>query len=159
MRKLLPVLVLLTTVATAAPATAMRVTHEKDSYSGSASWSCPGKNPQEDYTVTSRSTTFRRDGVRTRIISHQHWRGWITSRQDGALVRDDGDWTVVNTFGPNGNRVIRSVTTGSVWRLTVPGDGIVVHQAGRSWYNPASGDSGSSAAGGFADPSDMCDYV
>ena len=55
----------------------------------------------------------------------------MENRDTGELLRDDGDWTVVLFYGPSGNRVVRLTTSGAVWRLTVPGEGIIVHQSGR----------------------------
>jgi hypothetical protein len=141
----------------AVPAAAQTVTHETTSFTATTRWPCPGHDPVEHYRLTFHDTTFKRDGVRVRLISHAIWRGWITNRTTGALVRDDSNWTEIVTFNATGRREVRHVTVGSVWRLTIPGHGIVVHQSGRT-VTDQSGTT-STPFGGFADPSKMCPYV
>ena len=69
-----------------------------------------------------------------------------------------GKWTVVLFYGPSGNRVIRLMTSGAVWRLTVPGEGIIVHQTGRI-IRVGDDDVFTSAFGGRADTSRLCAFV
>lgn len=120
-------------VCVGSPAQAMTVKHETSSFSASLRWSCPGRDPVEHYTQTTRTTTFFVHGERVRVIDHVRWQGWIANREaGGAPLRDAGSWNNVYTY--DGRRVIRAVTTGAIWRLTVPGHGIVVHQSGRQVY-------------------------
>ena len=144
-------------VATAAPASALTVTRSTTTITSHVGWPCPGPNPVEHYTLVIRDTTYERAGVRFKTISHYTWRGVIANRATGAPLRDDGTWNQVFTFNATGKRVVRTVTTGAEWRLTIPGHGMVVQQTGRSvqegrhvWSTPF---------GGFADPSQMCPYV
>jgi hypothetical protein len=155
-RSLLVLSVIATVLAVAAPAGAMTVRHETTSFDATIHWSCPGPDPLERYTLTTRTTTFSVDGHRVRVIAHAHWRGWLTDRDTGAQIRDDGAWTDVYTY--RGRRIVKIVTTGAVWRLTIPGHGMVVHQTGRSVYEPGEG-SQSTPFGGQADVSALCPYV
>ena len=143
-------------VSSAAPVLAVTIKHETSSFDATIPWSCPGPNPIEHYTLTTRTTTFFIGGKRVRVIDHQQWRGWITNRETGALIRDTGNWNDVYTY--EGNHVVRGVTTGAVWRFTVPGHGIVVHQTGRSVFEPGTGE-WSTPFGGSPDVSGLCPYV
>jgi hypothetical protein len=140
----------------ATPSAAMTVTHETSSFDGTIGWSCRGHDPIEHYTLTTRTTSFAVGDTRVREIQHSQWRGWIANRETGELIRDDGTWNDVYTF--DGKHIVRIVTTGAVWRFTVPGHGIVVHQTGRTVFEP-SGDEWSTPFGGFADISKLCAYV
>ena len=140
----------------ASPAAARTVTHETSSFDATIPWQCPGPNPIEHYTLTTRTTTFFLGGKRVRVIDHQQWRGWITNRETGALIRDNGNWNDVYTY--EGNHVVRGVTTGAVWRFTVPGHGIVVHQTGRSVFERGA-DEWSTPFGASADVAALCPYV
>jgi hypothetical protein len=140
----------------AAPSAALTVTHETSSFDGTIAWSCPGPDPIEHYTLTTRTTTFTLGDRRVREMHHSQWRGWITNRETGALIRDNGTWNDVYIF--EGKQVVRAVTTGAVWRFTVPGHGIVVHQTGRLVFEPG-GDEWSTPFGGFTDISKLCAYV
>jgi hypothetical protein len=137
-------------------AAAMTVQHETSSFDATIAWSCPGPNPVEHYTLTTETTTFSVAGTRVRVIDHQEWRGWITNRQTGELIRDAANWNDVYTY--EGKHVVRGVTTGAVWRFTVPGHGIVVHQTGRSVFQQNE-DPWDTPFGGFADPAALCAYV
>jgi hypothetical protein len=92
------------------------------------SWNCPGRDPRERATVTTRETTFRRDGDRIRVTFHTQWRGWLTHRETGERIRDEGTWT--DTYSYRGRDLVQIVTSGVVWRLVIPGHGIVMHQSG-----------------------------
>jgi len=138
-------------------AQALTVTHTTSSFSSTTRWPCPGRNPVEQFTLTFHDTTFERHGARLRAVSHATWRGWITNRTTGALVRDASNWTEIFTFGPNGHKVIRHVTVGAVWRLTIPGQGIVLQQTGRDVIDPDGETSTPNA--GFIDVSAMCPFV
>ncbi len=144
---------------TAAQASAMTVRHHSDVSHFDIHWTCPGRNPVEHATTTARITEFWADGVRVRQIEHWHWTGRVENRDTGELLRDDGDWTVVLYYGPSGNRVVRLTTSGVVWRLTVPGEGIVVHQSGRLIRDGAGTDLFTSTFGARADPSPLCAFV
>jgi hypothetical protein len=137
-------------------AAAMTVKHETSSFDGTIAWSCPGPNPLEHYTLTTHTTTFFVAGTRVRVIAHQEWRGWITNRDTGELMRDAGNWSNVYTY--EGRHVVRGVTTGVIWRFTVPGHGIIVHQSGRSVFQQ-DGESSETPFGGFADVGQLCQYV
>jgi hypothetical protein len=141
---------------TSQSATALTVRH--NIYTGGATigWSCPGHDPQETFTTVTRETLFLQDGQRVRAVEHTHWRGWITNRETGELVRDDGDWNTTLFF--RGRHVVRAVTTGAVWRFTVHGHGIVVHQTGR-YVSEQGEDDWATPFGGFADFSALCAYV
>src|SRR5215510_13417127 len=117
--------------AISAPASAMTVKHKVVVSSFDIHWTCPGRDPVEHATTTVHRTEFWAGGVRVRAITHTLWRGRLENRDTGALMRDDGTWTVFDTYSPSGKRIVRSATSGSVWRFTVPGEGIVVHQTGR----------------------------
>lgn len=143
-------------ILTASPAGALTVSHETTSFSATIPWSCPGPNPIEHYTQTTRTTTFSVAGQRVREIVHVQWRGWITNRETGELIRDNANWTDVYTF--EGKHLVRAVLTGAVWRFTVPGHGIVVHQTGRSVFEPGEED-WTTPFGGPADISTLCGYV
>lgn len=97
-------------------------------------WGCPGPDPVEQATQTTKKTTFFLGGGLEKIVYHRHWEGWVRHRETGELLRDDGVWTDILYL--DGNRLIRAVTTGAVWRFVIPGRGIVVHQSGRSVYVP-----------------------
>jgi hypothetical protein len=114
------------------PARAMTVRHETSSFDATIQWSCPGRDPVEHYTETTHSTTYSVDGQRVRVIDHVGWRGWIVNRETGALLRDAANWNDVYTY--RGKRIVKIVTTGVIWRLTVPGHGIIVHQSGRQVF-------------------------
>ncbi len=144
-------------LATAAPASAMTVKHTVHVDQFDVHWGCPGHDPVEHATTTVRITEFWAAGVRVRSIEHWLWRGWLENRDTGELVRDDGSWTVVSFYGPSGNRTVRSTTSGAVWRFTVPGEGIVVHQTGRAVYGDD--EEFTSAFAGFADSSALCAFV
>jgi hypothetical protein len=150
-------LVLALGLATAAPANASTVRHRVDVSHFDAHWPCPGRDPVEHATTTVHTTEFWVGGVRVRSIEHWLWKGRLENRETGALMRDDGAWTTVNTFGPTGKQVIRSSTSGAVWRFTVPGQGIVVHQTGRSVVGDAV--EFASTFGGSADSSPLCAFV
>jgi hypothetical protein len=145
---------------TVAQARAMTVTHSVHVSEVNIRWPCPGRDPVEHATTTFRITEYRSHGVRVRRIEHWHWSGRMENRDTGELLHDDGDWTVVLFYGPSGNRVVRITESGVVWRLTVPGEGIIVHQSGRLIRT---GDNQSdlftSTFGGRADPSPMCAFV
>ena len=142
-----------------AQASAMTVRHHIDVSHSDIQWICPGRNPVEHATTTVRITEFWADGVRVRQIEHWHWRGRVENRDTGELLRDNGDWTVVLSYGPSGNRVARLTTSGVVWRLTVPGEGIIVHQSGRLIRNSDGTDIFTSTFGARADPSPLCAFV
>jgi hypothetical protein len=145
---------------TAAQSRAMTVTHGVHVSRFDIHWTCPGRDPVEHATTTVRITEFRADGVRIRQIEHWHWTGRVENRDTGELLRDDGDWTVVLFYGPSGNRVVRLTTSGVVWRLTVPGEGIIVHQSGRlirTGDNET--DLFTSTFGGRADSSPLCAFA
>ncbi|MDP9184319.1 MAG: hypothetical protein M3O29_01460 [Actinomycetota bacterium] len=144
-------------LTTAAPASAMTVTHTVHVDQFDVHWTCPGHDPVEHATTTVRITEFWADGVRVRSITHWLWRGWLENRDTGELLRDDGSWTVVSLYGPSGNRVVRTTISGAVWRFTVPGEGIVVHQTGRAVYGDD--EEFTSAFGGSADTSLLCAFV
>ena len=144
---------------TAPQASAMTVRHHVDTSHYDIHWTCPGPNPIEHVTTTVRITEFWDDGARVRQIEHWHWTGRIENRDTGQVLRDNGDWTVVLTYGPSGNRVVRLTTSGVVWRLTVPGEGIIVHQSGRLIRRGDGTDIFTSTFGGRADPSPLCAYV
>jgi hypothetical protein len=98
--------------------------------------------------------------MRVRQIEHWHWTGRVENRDTGELLPDDGDWTVVLFYGPSGNRVVRLTTSGVVWRLTVPGEGIIVHQSGRlNRTGDNATDLFTSTFGARADPSPLCAFV
>lgn len=111
------------------PAAAAIPEHETDTQELNVRWRCPGEDPRERATMTTRRTTYSRDGRRVKVIAHVQWRGWITHRETGALLRDDATWT--ETYHYDGRRLLRTVLTGGIWRLVVPGHGIVMHQTGR----------------------------
>jgi hypothetical protein len=140
----------------ASPVAALTVSHETNSYTATIPWSCPGRDPIEQYTLTTRTTTFSVGDKRVRVMDHSQWRGWITNRETGELIRDDANWTNVYVF--EGKHLVRAVQTGAVWRFTVPGHGIVVHQTGRSVFTPGEED-WASTFGGPADISTLCAYV
>jgi hypothetical protein len=147
-------------LSTAAHASAMTVTHSVHVSWFDIHWTCPGRDPVEHATTTVRITEFSTDGIRVRQIEHWHWTGRLENRDTGELLRDDGDWTVVLFYGPSGNRVVRLTTSGVVWRLTVPGEGIIVHQSGRlirTGDNET--DLFTSTFGGRADPSPLCAFA
>jgi len=143
-------------VALADPAVAMTVTHKTTTREDTIDWTCPGKDPVEHYTETFRVTTFRRDGHRVKEITHTTWRGWVEIRGTDDTIRDAAGWTIITTFSHG--HFVRSITAGAVWRFTVPGHGMVVHQTGRSVVVHG-GDSKESTYAAFADPSAMCPYV
>jgi hypothetical protein len=142
-------------VGTASPAQAMTVRRETSSYHATINWPCPGPDPVERYTLTTHTTTYSVDEQRVRVIDHAHRRGWLVDRDTGALIRDDANWTDVYTY--RGRHLVRGVLTGAVWRLTIPGHGIVVHQTGRSVFGP--GENSETPFGGQADISQLCAYV
>jgi hypothetical protein len=145
---------------TTAQASAMSVTHSVSVSRFGIHWACPGRDPVEHVTTTVRITEFRADGVRVRQIEHWHWTGRVENRDTGELLRDDGDWTVALFYGLGGNRVVRITESGVVWRLIVPGEGIIVHQSGRlirTGDNET--DLFTSTFGGRADPSPLCRFV
>jgi hypothetical protein len=145
---------------TAAQASAMTVTHSVHGSHYDIHWTCPGRDPVEHVTTIVRITAIWDDGVRVRQIEHWHWSGRVENRDTGALLRDDGDWTVVLFYGPSGNRVVRLTTSGVVWRLTVPGEGIIVHQSGRLIRTGDNRtDLFTSTFGARADPSPLCAFV
>jgi hypothetical protein len=135
----------------------MTVRHRVIVSSFDVRWRCPGRDPVEHATTTVHRTVFWNGGVRVRVIEHTLWKGHIENRTTGALMRDAGSWTLTSTYAPNGRRIIRQATTGSVWRFTVPGEGIVVHQTGRQVIGQ--GQDFESAFGGFADSTLMCPFV
>jgi hypothetical protein len=139
-----------------APASAATVKHRVIVSNFDTHWECPGRDVIEHVTTTVHRTEFRVDGVRVRSIEHTLWKGHIVNRRTGASMRDEGSWTTVATYAPNGRRVLRLATNGSVWRFTVPGEGIVVHQTGRTVVGDQDFES---AFGGFADSSLMCPFV
>jgi len=154
------VIALVLGVPTAAQASAMTVTHSVHVSQYDIHWACPGRDPVEHVTTTVRITAFWVDGARVRQIEHWHWTGRVENRDTGELLRDDGDWTVVLFDGPSGNRVVRITESGVVWRLTVPGEGIIVHQSGRlirTGDNET--DLFTSVFGGRADPSPLCAFA
>jgi hypothetical protein len=121
-------------MTTASPASAMVVKHSVDVAQFDIHWTCPGQDP----------------------VEHWLWRGRLENRETGELVRDDGSWTNVYVYGASGKHVVRVTTSGAVWRFTVPGEGIVVHQTGRS----IAGDQDfASTFGGFADTTALCAFV
>ncbi len=135
----------------------MTVKHSVDVAQFDIHWSCPGHDPVEHATTTVRTTEFWAGGVRVRSIEHWRWRGRLENRETGELVRDDGAWTEVLFYNSSGKRIVRRTTSGAVWRLTFPGEGIVVHQTGRE----VAGDDEyfASTFGGFADSSLLCPFV
>ena len=153
------VVVLVLGLPTADSAKAQTVRHHVDVSHFDVHWACPGPNPVEHVTTTARITVFRSNGVRVRQIEHWHWKGLVENRETGELLRDNGDWTVVLTYSPNGNRVTRLTTSGVVWRFTVPGDGIIVHQSGRLTRNGNGTDTFTSTFGAAADTSPLCAFV
>jgi hypothetical protein len=145
-------------LTTAAPASAMTVKHDVNVAHFDVHWACPGHDPVEHATTTVRTTEYWAAGVRVRSIEHWLWTGRLQNRQTGELVRDDGAWTIVSYYGPSGKHVVRSTTSGAVWRFTFPGEGIVVHQTGRIVF----GDDGVDFASTFADSADssaLCAFV
>jgi hypothetical protein len=142
--------------ANISPAAAVTVKHETSSFDAVIQWSCPGPNPTELSTLPSRTTTFYVDGKRVRVIEHQEWRGWITNRETGELIRDAANWNNVYTY--EGRHVVRGVTTGVIWRFVVPGHGIIVHQSGRSVFQQDE-EPWNTPFGGFADTAALCAYV
>jgi hypothetical protein len=157
LRKTLIAAIVAVGVLAGTPAQALTVTHHTSSITSTAHWTCPGRDPVEHFTATFHESVFKRDGVRVREITHISWRGWITNRSTGALIRDDGNWTVIVTYNDTGRRFVRSALTGATWRLTIPGVGIVVHQSGRQAFSH--GVETETPFGGIADPSAMCPYV
>lgn len=141
---------------TVTPAAAMTVTHETSSYDATTSWRCPGENPVEHYTLTARTTTFKVGGERIREHVHVQWRGWITSRETGERVRDDGTWNEVYVF--DGRHLVRRIFTGAIWRFVFPGHGIVVQQTGRAVYQEGS-DDWTTPLGASPDFTPLCRYV
>ena len=152
------VIALVLGLPTAAQATAMTATHSVHVSHFDVHWMCPGRDPVEHATTIVRITEFRADGVRVRQIEHWHWTGRVENRETGDLLRDDGDWTVVLFYGPSGHRVVRLTTSGAVWRLTVPGEGIIVHQTGRL-IRTGDDDVFTSAFGGRAETAPLCAFV
>ena len=142
----------------AAQASATTVTHSVHVSQFDIHWTCPGRDPVEHATTTVRIAEFLADGVRVRSIEHWRWTGRVENRDTGELVRDDGSWTVVLFYGPSGNRVVRITTSGAVWRLTVPGEGIIVHQTGRL-VRIGDDDEFTSTFGGRADSLPLCAFV
>lgn len=153
------VIALVLGLPTAAQASATTVTNSVHVSQFDIYWTCPGRDPVERATTTVRITAFWDDGVRVRQIEHWHWTGRVENRDTGELLRDDGDWTVVLFYGPSGNRVVRLTTSGVVWRLTVPGEGIIVHQSGRLIRTGDGTDVFTSTFGARADPSPLCAFV
>jgi hypothetical protein len=153
------VIALVLGLPTAAQASAMTVTYSVGGSRYDMVWTCPGRDPVEHVTTTVRMTAFWADGVRVRQIEHWHWTGRMENRETGELLRDDGDWTVVLFYGPSGNRVVWLTTSGVVWRLTVPGEGIVVHQTGRLIRTGDGTDVFTFTFGARADPSPLCRFV
>ena len=145
---------------TAAQASAMTVTHSVDGSQYDLHWACPGRDPVEHVTTAVRITAFWDEGVRVRQIEHWRWTGRVENRDTGELLHDDGDWTVVLFYAPSGNRVVRLTTSGVVWRLTVPGEGIIVHQSGRLIRTGDNAtDLFTSTFGARADPTPLCAFV
>jgi hypothetical protein len=145
---------------TAAQASAMTVTHGVGGSRYDIRWPCPGLDPVEHVTTAVRSTAFWDNGIRVRQIEHWHWTGRVQNPDGGEPLHDDGDWTVVLFYGPNGNRAVRLTTSGVVWRLTVPGEGIIVHQSGRLIRTGDNAtDLFTSTFGARADPSALCAFV
>ena len=95
-------------------------------------WGCPGPNPVEHATQTTKKTTFFLGEGLTRIVYHRHWEGWIRHRDTGKLIRDDAVWTDIE-YRDHGE-LLRGVQVGAIWRFVIPGRGIVTHQSGRSIY-------------------------
>jgi hypothetical protein len=153
------VIALIVVSPTAAHASAMTVTHSIGGSHYDLPWTCPGPDPVEHVTTTVRITAFWDDGVRVRQIEHWHWTGRVENRDTGELLNDDGDWTVALFYGPSGNRIIRLTTSGAVWRFTVPGEGIVVHQTGRLIRTGGGEDVFTSTFGARADPTPLCAFV
>ncbi len=139
------------------PAGALVVVHETESYEGTIDWICPGRNPVESYVQTWHSAVFKRDGKAVRRIVHITWRGAIRHRETGAVIRDNANWTDVYIL--DGHRVLRSYTSGVIWRLAIPGHGIVVHQSGHLVYNNETDTEWSSPQAMSPDISAMCPYV
>jgi hypothetical protein len=150
-------LALVLPVLSTTPASAMTVKHLVNVERFDTHWGCPGPDPVEHATTTVRITEFWVGGVRVRSIEHWSWKGRVENRDTGELLRDDGAWTTVYAYSPNGHRVIRGATSGSVWRFTVPGVGIVVHETGRQVFGE--GEDFTSTFGGFPDTSALCKYV
>jgi hypothetical protein len=134
----------------------MLVKHSVDVAQFDIHWACPGQDPVEHATTTVRTTEFWVAGVRVRSIEHWLWRGRLENRETGELVRDDGSWTNVLFYVASGKHVVRITTSGAVWRFTVPGEGIIVHQTGRS---VAGDEDFASTFGGSADTTALCAFV
>jgi len=138
----------------------MSVRHHVEVSHYDVQWPCPGPNPVEHVTTTARITEFWSDGARVRQIEHWHWMGRVQNRDTSDFLRDDGDWTVVILYGRGGNRIERIFVSGVVWRVTVAGEGIVVHQSGRlirTGDNKT--DLFASTFGTRADPSPLCAFL
>jgi hypothetical protein len=129
--------------------------HSESSFNGKFFYRCPGPDAVERASVSFSTTRFRRhDGV-TKTITHTRWRGVIQG-SDGTRIRDEGSWT--STVYRRGSDFLRGTTSGVVWHLTIPGEGIIIHQSGRQ-VTVDGGETFASTFAGTAESRPLCRYV
>jgi hypothetical protein len=92
----------------------------------------------------------------TEIISHNQ-KATLTNLDNGQSLDDNGTWKDTLTFDGDGN-LVSIDTTGSIFRITIPGQGIVVQDTGKIVFDPETGDVFSEAGPheAFHDGFDIC---
>jgi hypothetical protein len=82
---------------------------------------------------------FEADGITaTRVVVHHHFRGVITNPTTGETLGDPSDYTdfidFAGTQSDPTDDIVREA--GSIFRIHVPGEGIVVHDTGLVIFVP-----------------------
>ena len=75
----------------------------------------------------------------THLVIHNEFKSTLTNLATGFFLDDNGAWKDVLHFDEMGD--LENVTTiGSIFRITVPGHGIVVQDTGIITFDPATGE-------------------
>ena len=95
----------------------------------------------------------------TRFVVHNNYKSTVTNLETGFAYRDNGNWMEVFRFDELGD--VETVTrVGSDWHITLPGLGIVVHDAGKITLDGSTGEvlfeAGPHEAFHLGQPGDSC---
>lgn len=89
------------------------------------------------HVVGSNKIQVRFDGLT--VIQHNNFKSTITNLSNFQSLDDNGTWKDTLTFDEDGN-LLTIDTTGSIFRITLPGQGIVAQDTGKILFDPVTGE-------------------
>lgn len=89
------------------------------------------------HVIGSNKIQVRVDGLT--VIQHNNFKSTVTNLSNLQSFDDNGTWKDTFTFDEDGN-LLTIDTTGSIFRITMPGQGIVAQDTGKILFDPVTGE-------------------